>query len=103
MHFSPLRTIKFLSHLDLVISTDDSGIIEIWDPETFDFPTDEKKLKFELISDTDFLELAKIKTCALSCTVSNSGEMIAFYCKDRKIRIFTIRNGKLIKTIDETL
>lgn len=35
IHYSPVRTIKFLSQLDLVVSTDDSGMIEIWDPETY--------------------------------------------------------------------
>jgi peptidylprolyl isomerase domain and WD repeat-containing protein 1 len=56
-----------------------------------------------LISDTDFLDLVKAKTCVLSTALGNSGEIIAFYCRDRIIRIFAIRTGKLIKEIDETL
>lgn len=35
LHYSAIRTIKFLPNLDLVISTDDKGMIEIWDPETY--------------------------------------------------------------------
>ena len=35
MHYSPIRTIKFNHYLDLVISSDDSGMIEIWDPESY--------------------------------------------------------------------
>jgi hypothetical protein len=35
MHDFILRAIKFNHVLDLVFSTDDNGIIEVWDPETF--------------------------------------------------------------------
>ena len=109
MHFSPLRTLKFIPAFDIVVSTDDNGVVEIWDPETYDFPESSdrlahKKLSFDLISDTDFLpEFIRNKTCALSCTLSNNGLMIAFYCRDRKIRVFSIRTGKLVRSFDETL
>lgn len=111
LHFSAIRTIKFLPNLDLVISTDDRGMIEIWDPETFgkfilsvnqykiEFP--DNKLSYELASDTDMLELAKSKTFALSCAVSTSGELVALYARDRKIRVFDVRSGKLVRTIDD--
>jgi peptidylprolyl isomerase domain and WD repeat-containing protein 1 len=91
-----------MSELDLVVSSDDSGMIEIWDPETYEFPsTDFKKLKYELITDTDFLELAKAKTFALSMAVSNNGEILAIYARDRKVRIFNIITGKLLRTVDD--
>ena len=35
LHTSPIRFIKFNSTSHLVVSADDNGIIEIWDPETF--------------------------------------------------------------------
>jgi peptidylprolyl isomerase domain and WD repeat-containing protein 1 len=35
LHFSPIRTIKYIAELDLVVSSDDSGMIEVWDPETY--------------------------------------------------------------------
>lgn len=103
LHFSPIRQIKFCSNLDLVLSTDDNGFIELWDPETYEFPEDEQKLKFQLVSDTDLLDMVKNKTCTLSVALSNNGNMIAMLCKDRKIRIFRIIDGKLLKTIDESL
>ena len=93
-------------------------MIEFWDSETYgnfnviqllitplfvDFPKpDDKKLNFEYVSDTDLLELAKKKTFALSCAISNNGTMIALYCRDRKIRIFIITSGTLIVTIEES-
>jgi peptidylprolyl isomerase domain and WD repeat-containing protein 1 len=101
LHFSSIRTLKFLPELDLVVSSDDSGMIEVWDPETYEFPTDNKRLQYELITSTDFLELAKAKTFALSIAVSNSGDLIVVYARDRKIRIFNMLTGKLLKTIEE--
>ncbi len=101
LHFSSIRTLKFLPELDLVLSSDDSGMIEVWDPETYEFPTDNKRLQYELITSTDFLELAKAKTFALSIAVSNSGDLIVVYARDRKIRIFNLLTGKLLKTIEE--
>ena len=44
LHFTPLRTIKFLHDLNLVISTDESGMIEIWDPETYGKHTHDLKI-----------------------------------------------------------
>lgn len=77
-------------------------MIEIWDPETYEFPSnDEKKLEYELITDTDFLELARAKTFALSMAVSNNGQLLAIYARDRRIRIFNIKTGKLLRTVDD--
>lgn len=90
-----------MPELDLVVSSDDSGMIEVWDPETYEFPSDNKRLQYELITSTDFLELAKVKTFALSMSISNSGDLIAVYARDRKIRIFNVVTGKLLKTIEE--
>src|SRR5438105_9860861 len=105
--------IKFNHILDLVLSSDDSGMIEFWDPETFgihycfnkyiDFPCDNKRLTYELPSETDYFDLIKHKTCALSCTFNQSGLIMALYCKDRRIRVFNVRSGELIKTYNETL
>ncbi len=76
-------------------------MIEVWDPETYEFPTDHKNLKYELLTDTDLLDLAKAKTFALTMSINNSGELFAVYARDRKIRIFNIVTGKLLQTIEE--
>ena len=75
-------------------------MIEVWDPETFELP---ESLNFSLVTDTDLLDIAKCKTYALSCAASNSSELIAFYTRDRKIRVFNIRLGKLLRTVDDSL
>ena len=64
---------RFCSDLDIVVSTDENGLIELWDPETYEFPSDNLRIKFELVSDTDLLELVKNKTCALSLNLSHDG------------------------------
>lgn len=67
------------------MSSDEGGIIEFWDPETYgkiiiipfhliiDFPCDNQRLTYELPSETDYFEVVKNKTCALSCTFNSSG------------------------------
>jgi len=93
--------LNFLPHVDLVVSSDQSGMIEVWEPETYDFPADGKRVTFDLISDTDLMSLVKAKTYALSCTFTDS--LLVFFCRDRKIRIFWLKSGKLLRTLDESI
>ncbi len=67
------------------------------------FPSDGKRLAYELVSDTDLLELVKNETCVLSLAYSSNGALMALYCRDRKVRIFNIAKGRLVKTYNETL
>ena len=76
-------------------------MIEIWDPETYDFPADGKRITFDLISGTDLMSLVKAKTYALSCTFTES--LLAFFCRDRQIRVFALKTGRLLRTFDESL
>ena len=97
LHYSPVRCLRFVHQLDLVISTDESGMIELWDPETFEFPSSTNVLKYELITDTDFFDLAKVHTMALAMAVSNNGNLLAVYGRDKKVRVFDIKTGKLLQ------
>ena len=38
LHDAPVRLIKYNPAFDLVVSTDQSGMIEVWDPETHSMP-----------------------------------------------------------------
>ena len=58
LHGSPVRLIKFNPAFELVVSTDQEGMIEVWDPETHAFPEDDGRLAYELISETNFFDLA---------------------------------------------
>jgi peptidylprolyl isomerase domain and WD repeat-containing protein 1 len=89
LHSEPIRLIKYNSTYSIVFSTDQSGMIEIWDPETFDFPVD-SNLAYEYISDTDFLTLIEHETYALSMEFSPDGEKLAILSRDRMMRIFSV-------------
>lgn len=41
LHYAPITCLKYIPELGLCISADNSGLIEIWDPETGEFPTEE--------------------------------------------------------------
>jgi len=102
LHDSQVRLIKFNSKLDLVVSIDQTGNIEIWDPDTLSFPED-GRLKFELLSETDFYSLIENETFALSMEFSPDSNLLAIYCKDCKIRVFHFITGRLIQVIDESV
>lgn len=59
LHEAQVRQIRFNEALGLVVSTDQAGAIEIWDPETKEFPEgeDDGRLAFELMSETDYYAL----------------------------------------------
>lgn len=83
------------------MSIDRRGFIELWDPNTLDFPKS-PLLKFKLKLDTDYFELLKKKTTALGACLSNNGELLAIYAADKQVRIFSFATGKIIVTIDES-
>ena len=58
---------------------------------------------FQLKSETDLYDLAKRKTTALSLAFGHGDELMALYCKDRMVRIFSFASGKLLKVYNETL
>ena len=86
----------------MVVTTDQEGNIEIWDPETCELPTD-GRLSFEMLSETDYYSLATDETFALSMEFSKDWQLLAVYARDCKIRIFHFKTGRLICTIDECI
>jgi WD40 repeat protein len=93
LHFSPISCISYVPSLHLCLSTDVSGLTELWDPLTFELPED--VLGFDLISSTDLMFLPKSKTHAIAVAVKDT--TVAMLCKDRQIRIFDMKSGKLIR------
>lgn len=88
--------------MDLVVSTDQGGNIEVWDPESQELPTD-GRLSFEMLSETDYYKLAVDETFALAMEFSRDWQLLAVYGRDSKIRVFHFKSGRLICTIDESL
>lgn len=87
LHFSQITVMKYIPALSVVISMDKSGLAEVWDSETGEFPSS-STVGYEFISDTGFMELPKAKTHALSACVREN--LIAVYCRDRRVRLFNV-------------
>lgn len=47
--------------------------------------------------------LLKMRTVPVCLAINPKGTMFATFGEDRRIRIFSVSTGKLLKTIDETL
>jgi peptidylprolyl isomerase domain and WD repeat-containing protein 1 len=99
-HLAPIRLITFNPQLEVAVSIDTKGIVEYWSTETYEFP--KKKVKFEYKLETDYIELAKNKVLILSATISHNGELMACYGKDRVIRVYVFKTGKLYRKFYET-
>jgi peptidylprolyl isomerase domain and WD repeat-containing protein 1 len=59
IHTSPLKHMKFFAPFHFMLSIDSTSRIEIWDPETQDFP--KNTLKYTSKLDTDLYEFVKCK------------------------------------------
>ena len=105
LHDSPVRLIRFNHHLGLAISTDTEGNIEIWDPESHELPSsdDDTRLQFDLLSETDYYALVQDETYALEMQFDQSGQFLAIYARDYKIRVFHFTSGRIVRTFDEGL
>jgi len=101
LHKSPIITMVYNTKYDCVISADESGMIEYWQPtEQFDKPN----TVFSMKSSTNLFEFKKSKSIPTSITTSPSGEYFSTISfPDRKIRIFEFKTGKLYRTYDESI
>ncbi|NJR13974.1 MAG: hypothetical protein HC779_07185 [Phyllobacteriaceae bacterium] len=78
-------------------------MIEIWSgaKKNYEFP--KKKLSWDSKMKTDLYEYAKMKSAPYCLKISPDGKLFATFGSDRTIRIFDMKSGKIVKTIDETL
>ncbi len=77
-----MRFILFNKTYNCCVSIDKKGFIELWDPNTLDFPKNDK-LAFKVKIDTDYFELLKKKTSPVGACLSPNGEYLAIYCFDK--------------------
>ncbi|CAH9072697.1 unnamed protein product [Cuscuta europaea] len=101
IHVAPVKVMKYNHNFDTVISADEKGIIEYWNPSTLQFP--EEVVNFKLKSDTNLYEFVKCKTTISSIEVSPDGKQFSITSPDRRIRVFWFRTGKLRRVYDESL
>lgn len=65
-------------------------------------PEDTTKLRFEMLSETDYYTLVAEETFAVALEFSPDWHLLGIFCRDSKIRVFHFTSGRLITTIDES-
>ncbi|KAG0311165.1 Peptidyl-prolyl cis-trans isomerase cyp15 [Linnemannia gamsii] len=102
LHNGPVTTMAFNDRYNCVISADSTGALEYWVPdENHELP---KTVSFEYKSETDLYEFKKCKSTATSLTFSHDFEkFVTMSAKDRQVRVWKTRTGKMIRKYDESL
>ncbi|KAF2454807.1 peptidyl-prolyl cis-trans isomerase cypE [Lineolata rhizophorae] len=100
LHRSPVSLMAFNNEYDCVVSADESGMLEYWNPNTYEKPDN----VFAMKSSTNLFEFKKSKSVPSSLTISPTGTQFATLSfPDRKIRVFDFGSGKLYRTYDESI
>ncbi|OAA82427.1 cyclophilin-type peptidyl-prolyl cis-trans isomerase [Akanthomyces lecanii RCEF 1005] len=101
LHRNPVHLMAFNDNYDCVVSADEGGMIEYWQPSgTYDKPNG----VFEYKSSTNLFDFKKAKSVPTCITISPQGKnFVAFSLPDRKIRLFDFASAKLHRTYDESL
>jgi len=92
----------FNDRYNCVISADETGGFEYWVPdEEHNVP---KTVAFEYKTQTDLYEFKKCRSTATSLTFSQDFEkFVTMSTKDRQVRLWKTRTGKMIRKYDESL
>lgn len=101
LHRKPVHLMTFNAPYDCVVSADENGMVEYWQPGgNYEKP----ESVFEYKSSTNLFDFKKAKSVPTCLTMSPNGQnMAVFSLPDRKIRIFDFASGKLHRTYDESL
>ncbi|EUC63434.1 peptidyl-prolyl cis-trans isomerase, cyclophilin-type protein, partial [Rhizoctonia solani AG-3 Rhs1AP] len=105
LHRSPVHLMTYTDHFDTVVSADESGFVEYWQPrEPYEPPKDIPGM-WEFKSSTDLYEFKKTKSVPTSLTFSpNSSHFVTLSSStDRQVRIFNTLTGKMTRRYDESL
>ncbi|KAJ1954509.1 Peptidyl-prolyl cis-trans isomerase cyp15, partial [Dispira parvispora] len=102
LHQKPVRVLAYSPVDHTVVSVDDVGMCEYWQPEPpFELPT---SVQFQYKSETDLYEFRKHKTVPTSLVFSPDYSLFAtLSMDDRQVRVFRFATGKLIRKYDESL
>ncbi|KAJ2981286.1 hypothetical protein NQ176_g2119 [Zarea fungicola] len=101
LHRSPVHIIAFNDKYDCVVSVDEGGMVEYWQPSgNYEKPEG----VFEYKSSTNLFDFKKAKSVPTCITISPQGNsFVAYSLPDRKIRLFDFASAKLHRTYDESL
>jgi len=101
VHRQGVSAMAFNRLANVVISADERGVLEYWDPETLKQPTG-GAITFKYKTDTDLYDVAKARARPTSIEVSPNGRSFVVSATDYKYRIFNFRTGKLRRVYDES-
>ncbi|KAJ7107293.1 hypothetical protein C8R43DRAFT_204662 [Mycena crocata] len=104
LHRFPVHVMTYSDRYDTVISADEGGFVEYWQPiEPFERPKNVTGL-WSYKSETDLYEFKKSKSTPTCITLSpDSSSFVTFSLPDRQIRVFSFLGGKLTRKYDESL
>ncbi|KAK7056845.1 Peptidyl-prolyl cis-trans isomerase cyp15 [Paramarasmius palmivorus] len=104
LHRFPVHIMTYSDRYDTVVSADEGGFIEYWQPtEPFGLPKNVPGL-WSYKSETDLYEFKKSKSTPTCITFSpDSSSFVTMSLPDRQIRIFSFLSGKLSRKYDESL
>ncbi|KAL4069951.1 hypothetical protein V8B97DRAFT_2104546 [Scleroderma yunnanense] len=104
LHRYPVHLMAYSDRYDTVISADNNGFIEFWQPtEPFELPKNVPGM-WKYKSSTDLYEFKKSKSIPACITLSpDSSSFVTFSLPDRYIRVFSFVTGKMTRKYDESL
>lgn len=100
-HRHPVRSLVYHPSLNFIVSADDSGNFEFWDPLTGSQPKD--RLEFRFKTTTDLLLLSKESASPLSMALSESGRWLGVVASNRHVYVLETVTGKLHLDVDESV
>ncbi|KAF9692487.1 hypothetical protein EKO04_009461 [Ascochyta lentis] len=101
IHRAPVSLMAYNNAYDCVVSVDQGGMVEYWQPSgNFSKPDN----VFSMKSSTNLFDFKKAKCVPSTLTISPTGHQFATLSfPDRKIRIFDFATAKLHRTYDESI
>ncbi|GAA95944.1 uncharacterized protein L969DRAFT_69776 [Mixia osmundae IAM 14324] len=105
VHKAAVHLMTYNPVYDIIVSADESGFIEYWQPREAFEPSKDIAGLWQFKSATDLYEFKKTKSIPLSLTISPTGQhfVTTSLTTDRQIRIFHFLSGKLHRKYDESL
>jgi peptidylprolyl isomerase domain and WD repeat-containing protein 1 len=103
LHRAPVHLIAYTAKYDCVVSADEDGFVEYWQPsEPWGLPSVPGLWQYK--SATDLYQFKKTKSIASSITFSpNSSQFVTMSLPSRAVHVFNFLTGKLTRTYDESL
>eukprot|EP00371_Babesia_bovis_P002230 XP_001610877.1 peptidyl-prolyl cis-trans isomerase [Babesia bovis T2Bo] len=97
-----IHTMVHNSRYDVCLAANRHGDVDVFDANTFKFPSKQSQLQFQMKGDTDLYEMRKVSTHVVSMAISPNGEFTAMHCHDGMIRLYRFVTMKLIRVYDES-